>query len=67
VSFEEKNGEARILIPEKYHVGHEAHFAQVANKFFGYLRSPESLPVWERAYMLAKYYVSTRGVEIAKH
>jgi predicted dehydrogenase len=66
VSIEEKNGEAHILIPEKYHVGHEAHFAQVANHFFGYMRSPQSLPAWERAYMLAKYYVSTRGVEIGK-
>jgi predicted dehydrogenase len=66
VSIEETNGEAHIVIPEKYHVGHEAHFAQVANHFVGYMRSPQSLPAWERAYMLAKYYVSTRGVEIGK-
>jgi predicted dehydrogenase len=66
VAIEEKKGEAHIVIPEKYRVGHESHFAQVANHFFGYMRSPESLPAWEKAYMLAKYYVSTRGVEIAK-
>jgi predicted dehydrogenase len=66
VAIQEKNGEAHIVIPEKYRVGHESHFAQVANHFFEYMRSPESLPAWERAYMLAKYYVSTRGVEIAK-
>jgi hypothetical protein len=59
-------GEALIVIPERFRVGHEAHFAQVANRFFDYLRAPRSLPAWEKAYMLAKYYVSTRGVELAR-
>ena len=57
--------EARIEIPVKFRVGHEAHFAQVANRFLGYLKSPKALPTWERADMLAKYYVSTKGVELA--
>ena len=64
--FEEKNGEMRIVIPDRYRVGHEAHFAQVAQKFFEYMKSPNSLPVWERPNMLAKYYVSTMGVEKAQ-
>ncbi|HEY1240557.1 MAG TPA: putative oxidoreductase C-terminal domain-containing protein [Bryobacteraceae bacterium] len=54
----------RLTIPEKFRVGHEAHFAQVTNRFFEYVRSPGSLPAWEKDYMLAKYYVSTRGVEL---
>ena len=49
----------RIVIPEQFRVGHEAHFAQVTNRFFDYLRNPESMPAWENANMLAKYYVST--------
>src|SRR5205823_904164 len=42
----------RIVIPEKFRVGHEAHFAQVANHFFKYVKSPQSVPAWERANML---------------
>jgi len=61
----EAAGEALIVIPERYRVGHEAHFAQVTNRFFDYLKAPRSLPAWEKAYMLAKYYVSTRGVEMS--
>jgi len=57
--------EARLDIPGKFRVGHEAHFAQVANRFLGYLKSPKTLPAWERPNMLAKYYVSTRGAELA--
>jgi len=55
--------EVRIVIPEKFRVGHEAHFAQVANHFRDYVQSPASVPTWERSYMLSKYYVSTKGVE----
>jgi predicted dehydrogenase len=55
----------RIVIPETFRVGHEAHFAQVTNRFFDYLKSPGSMPGWERANMLAKYWVSTKGVELS--
>lgn len=57
---------ARLVIPNRFRVGHEAHFAQVANHFFAYLQSPASMPAWEAPNMLAKYYVSTKGVELAK-
>jgi predicted dehydrogenase len=55
--------EAHIVIPDKYRVGHEAHFAQVTNEFFKYLRNPSSIPAWEKSNMLVKYYISTKGVE----
>jgi predicted dehydrogenase len=57
-------GEMRIAIPEKFRVGHEAHFAQVTNRFFEYVTSPQAMPAWETPYMLAKYFVSTKGTEI---
>jgi predicted dehydrogenase len=60
----ETGEELRIVIPETFRVGHEAHFAQVTNRFFEYLREPGTMPTWERANMLAKYWVSTRGVEL---
>jgi predicted dehydrogenase len=65
LAIERNAGEARIVIPEKYRVGHEAHFAQVTNRFFDYLKAPATLPKWERSNMLVKYFISTRGVEIA--
>ena len=54
-----QGGEVRIAIPEKYRVGHEAHFAQVTRRFFAYLKDPRSLPAWEQPNMAAKYKVST--------
>jgi predicted dehydrogenase len=53
----------RIAIPEQFRVGHEAHFGQVASRFLEFVKSPQSIPLWERPNMLAKYYVSTKGVE----
>jgi len=54
----------RIAIPEKFRVGHEAHFRQVATRFLDYAKSPQSMPAWERPNMLAKYFVSTKGVDL---
>jgi hypothetical protein len=65
LSIRQDDREARLVIPDKFRVGHEAHFAQVARRFFDYVKDPKSLPAWERSYMLAKYYVSTVGVELA--
>ena len=56
----------RLVVPEKFRVGHEEHFGQVTNRFFEYVTSPKSLPAWETPYMLAKYAVSTAGVEIGR-
>ena len=51
------------MSPERLLVGHEAHFAQVTNKFSGYLKAPQTLPAWEQSNMLVKYFISTKGVE----
>jgi predicted dehydrogenase len=59
VTAGEQGGEIRISIPDRYRVGHEAHFAQVTRQFFAYLKDPGSLPAWEHSNMLAKYTVST--------
>jgi predicted dehydrogenase len=60
----DRGDELRLEIPAQFRVGHEAHFAQVTNHFFRYVTHPESMPAWETPYMLAKYYVSTMGVEM---
>ena len=66
LAVKESSTEARIVIPDRYRVSHEAHFAQVTNQFFGYLKSPGTLPAWEKPNMLVKYFISTRGVEMSR-
>jgi hypothetical protein len=66
VKSEAAAGEWRIVIPPQYHVGHEAHFAQVANRFVDYVNAPETMPAWEDAFMMAKYLVSTKGTEVGR-
>ncbi|WP_051669777.1 putative oxidoreductase C-terminal domain-containing protein [Bryobacter aggregatus] len=58
--------EARIEIPAVFRVGHEDHFAQVARHFFSYMKDATTMPAWERGYMLAKYFVTTKGVELGR-
>jgi predicted dehydrogenase len=65
VGAELRGDEIHVTIPDAFRVGHEAHFAQVTNNFLGYLRTPASLPSWERPNMLAKYYVTTKGVQLS--
>jgi predicted dehydrogenase len=67
VAADVRGDEIHVTIPDAFRVGHEAHFAQVTNNFLGYLRNPDTLPSWERPNMLAKYYVTTKGVELSHH
>ena len=55
----------QVLVPESYHVGHEAHFGQVATQFLGYVEQ-QALPDWEVPNMIAKYATTTRALEIAR-
>lgn len=49
-----------VSIPEKYKLGHEAHFTQVTEKYLEYLKDGK-LPDWEVPNMLAKYYITTQA------
>jgi len=53
-----------VEIPDKYKVSHEEHFAQVTEKYLGYLKSG-SLPEWEVPNMIVKYYTTTEGLKAA--
>jgi predicted dehydrogenase len=55
-----------VVVPEKYHNGHEAHFGQVTGHFLQYLKEGK-LPAWEVPNMIAKYYVTTKALETAKN
>jgi hypothetical protein len=61
-----KEGEKwHVLIPDKYRVGHEAHFGQVTEKFLKFLVDGK-LPEWEVPNMIAKYYTTISALEMAK-
>jgi hypothetical protein len=56
----------QVVIPEALRVGHEEHFALLVRQFLGYLRHPGTLPAWESPNLLAKYYVTTAGLDWAR-
>jgi predicted dehydrogenase len=54
-----------VIVPERYRQGHEAHFVRVTEKFLEYLKH-RNMPDWEAPNMLAKYYTTTKALELAK-
>lgn len=61
-----KSGQAWVVVvPDKYNVGHEAHFAQVTEKFLQYLAAG-ALPNWEEPNMLAKYYTIMEAYKMSR-
>ncbi len=59
------DGKWKVIVPAKFQVGHEAHFAQVTEKFLSYL-SAGKLPAWEVPNMKAKYFTTTEAARMAK-
>jgi predicted dehydrogenase len=59
------DGVWQVDVPASYHNGHEAHFGQVTENFLNCLKEG-ALPEWEVPNMLAKYYVTTQAMEMAK-
>lgn len=55
------DGKWRVDIPDRYRVGHEAHFGQVTDRFLEYLEEGK-LPAWEVPNMIAKYYTTTAAL-----
>lgn len=54
----------KVVIPQSFKTGHEAHFGEVMQRFLQYLKEGK-LPDWEVPGMLAKYYTATKALEIA--
>lgn len=59
------SGEYLVEIPDRYHVGHEAHFAQVTETFLDYYQKGK-LPDWETPNLLVKYHTTTGALELAR-
>ncbi len=54
-----------VSIPDKYRIGHEAHFGQVMERFLQYLVDGK-LPDWEVPNMISKYYTNISALEMAR-
>ncbi|WPR76652.1 putative oxidoreductase C-terminal domain-containing protein [Algoriphagus sp. NG3] len=59
------DGKYKVIIPEKYHNGHEAHFAQVTERYLEYFTS-KNMPDWEVPNMIVKYFTTTEALEKAQ-
>jgi hypothetical protein len=55
----------RVTVPEKYHNGHEAHFAQVTENYLHYLCEGK-LPAWEVPNMITKYATIMQAYELSR-
>ncbi len=55
----------RVTVPEKYDVGHEAHFGQVTENFLRYLRAGR-LPDWEVPNMITRYATIMKAYELSR-
>lgn len=51
------SGEFQVMVPDSYHNGHEAHFAQVTERFLEYYQNGK-MPAWEVPNMITKYYTT---------
>ncbi|PZX55452.1 putative dehydrogenase [Algoriphagus ratkowskyi] len=58
-------GKYKVLIPTEYHNGHEAHFAQVTEKYLEYFTN-KNMPSWEVPNMIVKYFTTTEGLRKAQ-
>ena len=64
VELKKEGDRWHVLIPDKYRIGHEAHFGQVTQKYLKFLADGK-LPDWEVPNMITKYYTTTSALELA--
>jgi 2',3'-cyclic-nucleotide 2'-phosphodiesterase (5'-nucleotidase family) len=55
----------KVVVPQSYKVGHEAHFAQVTEKYLGWLKEGK-VPDIEVQNMITKYYTTTSALKLAR-
>lgn len=64
VDIEKTNDGWKLTIPQKFNENHEEHFARVVQFYLNYL-DHNNMPKWEVPNMLAKYYTTTKALQIA--
>jgi predicted dehydrogenase len=63
--FDQQGERIHLTIPPEARPGEDG-FTLLADRFLGYVRHPKTLPAWEKPNMIAKYYVTTRAVQLAR-
>lgn len=66
IIIEDRKKDVRLDVPDELRTGHESHFGEVLDEFARYFRTPRAVPPWERPNALAKYYITTKAVELAR-
>ena len=56
----------QIVVPVESRKGHEDYFGYVAQKYFGFLVN-RNMPEWEISNTIAKYYITTTALEMARN
>ncbi len=54
-----------LRVPARFEPDHEATFAEVTKKYLSFVRGGK-MPAWEVPNMLAKYYTTTKALEMAR-
>jgi predicted dehydrogenase len=65
IIIKDLGGRHEVVIPDSYKAGHEAHFAQVAGRFLGFLKDGGS-PSWEVPNTLAKYRTIMQAYQMSR-
>lgn len=64
--FQPLNGEREwYSVPVAERLSHEEHFHCVAQSFLKYVKGEASVPEWEEANTITKYYITTTAVQMA--
>lgn len=77
LSFRDLGMQFQVVIPAQLRHGHEAHFGRVVDELLARLQQVNStaasrgfsglrLPAWEGPALLAKYYTTCKGAELAR-
>jgi predicted dehydrogenase len=66
VALEAQESGWRIAIPAALRLGHDPRFALFARRFLDYVKDPRTLPDWQGPNLLAKYFVCTEAMALAR-
>ncbi|HUR53029.1 MAG TPA: putative oxidoreductase C-terminal domain-containing protein, partial [Gemmataceae bacterium] len=66
IIIQDRQKDVRLDVPDELRTGHESHFAEVLDEFARYFQTPRAVPPWERPNALAKYFITTKAVELAR-
>jgi predicted dehydrogenase len=63
---DDSGGRIHLPVPDSERRGHEAHFAEVLSEFVRHFRDRSAVPARERPNLLAKYFMTTQAVKLAR-